>query len=154
MRTLVVYESHFGNGARIAAEIADETGGTAVAVADAPAAVPADVDLLVAGGPTHGLTLSSAISRTAAHAAGGADDVAGLGDWLRTVEVPGTARVALFTTHSSPLSGSAAKAARRVLARRGIPTSAVQAFVVTSQSGPLKAGETARARDWARSLRA
>ena len=153
MSALVVYESHYGNGQRIAAAIADELGTHALPVADAPDLLPIDIDLLVAGGPTHGLTLSTEASRAIAHAAGGADGVGGLADWLRTVAVGPPPRVALFTTHSSPLSGSAAKAAKRLLARRGVPTDTVAAFLVHGQPGPLKDGEIERARDWARSLR-
>lgn len=153
MSALVVYESHYGNGQRIADAIAEELGTRAVPVASAPDLLDADVDLLVAGGPTHGLTLSSAVSRATARATGGADGVDGLGDWLRSLAVGPPPRIALFTTHTSPLSGSAAKAAKRLLSRRGVPTHAVAAFLVGGQQGPLKDGEIDRARDWARTLR-
>ncbi|GAA3036114.1 flavodoxin family protein [Microbacterium dextranolyticum] len=153
MSALVVYESHFGNGRRIATAIADELDTEAVPVASAPDLLPEEIDLLVAGGPTHGLTLSTAASRASAHEDGGAEGVGGLAEWLTTVAVGPAPRVALFTTHTSPLSGSAAKAAKRLLSRRGVPTEAVTAFLVGGKTGPLREGELERARAWARSLR-
>lgn len=152
MSALIVYESHFGSNAIIARAIAAELDGDAVSIVDAPEVIGADVGLVVAGGPTHALALSSAATRAAARAAGGAPEMSGLRDWLRTAQLREDQRIALFTTHSSPLSGSAARAGRRLLTRRRLDVVAIGEFIVTGQAGPLAAGELQRASAWAREL--
>ena len=71
VRALVVYESMFGNTERIARAIRDglrQSVPTEIVPAyRAPTVVPADVRLLVVGGPTHAFSMSRAV-----HPAGGA----------------------------------------------------------------------------------
>ena len=65
MSILVVYESMWGNTRAVADAIARGLGpDTAVVeVTRAPADIPADVDLLVVGGPTHAFSMSRGTTR-------------------------------------------------------------------------------------------
>ena len=129
MTTLVVHESMFGNTRAIAEAIAADLPGhvEVVDVTDEPAPLPAHVDLLVVGGPTHAFSMSRAGTRRDAVAQGAA--------------------------HERRLPGSAARAAGKVAARRGLGrVVAVESFYVEDVSGPLLEGELERARAWARSL--
>lgn len=158
-RAVVVYESMFGNTQEIARAIADGLGsvpGMEVVteeVGRAPALV-AGADLLVVGAPTHALTLSRPATRKdAASKARGALVSAGVGvrEWLEVVELAGAPPVAAtFDTRIKKplLPGSAAKAARRLLHRRGIQVVDVESFWVADLLGPLRDGEVERARRW------
>ena len=54
MKTLVVYESMFGNTRAVAEAIAEGLGSAEVVeVSAAPVVLPVDLELLVVGGPTH-----------------------------------------------------------------------------------------------------
>ncbi|HEY9411310.1 MAG TPA: hypothetical protein VIP77_17155 [Jiangellaceae bacterium] len=160
MRALVVYESMFGNTQAIAEAI----GHRLEAVMDVDvkevgaveAVVPDDVDLLVAGGPTHVLGLSRPRTRQdAADKGEGAVISAGIGvrEWLD--DLPDMRRevaAAAFATRADKprLPGSAARAANRRLKRHGFRVvTPPQDFYVTGLTGPLAAGELDHARTWA-----
>ena len=92
LRALVVHESMFGNTERIALAVAQglRAGGaevSVVAVADAPDALPDEVDLLVVGAPTHAFSLSRAATRRDAVRQGASPDRAatGLREWLTSL---------------------------------------------------------------------
>jgi hypothetical protein len=164
MRALVVYESMFGNTRDVAQAVADGVGSRMpvelIEVADAPSVIPADVALLLIGGPTHAHGLSSPKSR--ADAAGRAGDKlvsrgGGLADWLDDVsaEAGPIATVAFDTRIKGPglLWGSAAKAATKLLRARHFSIIAEPvSFLVGGPTGPmfdrLDAGEGERARAW------
>jgi hypothetical protein len=164
MRALVVYESMFGNTRDVAQAVADGVGSRMsvdlVEVADAPTIIPADVGLLLVGGPTHAHGLSS--PKTRADAAGRAGDKlvsrgGGLADWLETVSPEsGTVAAAVFDTRiKGPglLWGSAAKAATKVLgASQFSIVASPESFLVGGPTGPLfnrlQDGERQRASAW------
>ncbi len=157
MRTLGVYESMFGNtklvAEAVAAGLAD--GGLDVALAEvgtAPARVPDDVALLVAGGPTHvfGLTRASTRASAAEQAPDGIVSAGiGLREWLDALP-RGTVAAATFDTRvKAPVPGSAAHAAERRLRRLGYRVVApAETFWVAGTPGPLEPGEAERARAW------
>lgn len=167
MRTLVVYESMYGNTRAIAEAIGESltTEGhdvTVARVADAPQAP--DCDLLIVGGPTHmhGLT-TSASRRMALKAAQeddhpsepGADAEHGLRHWLRELPQRDGASAAAFDTRGdakAALTGSAARGIARRLRRHGYAVVGAESYLVEDSEGPLEAGETERARAWAMSL--
>lgn len=160
MDALVVVESWFGNTREIAESIADgitERGGQAriVSVEDAPTEVPDDVDVLVLGAPTHNRGLSTPETRAKATEGRDQDGRRGVREWIESVELREGLRVAVFdtTTGRGWLSGSAAKAAARILIRREprVPAE-TQSFTVTGFQGPLKAGETQAAHRWGQRL--
>lgn len=162
MKALVVYESMFGNTARIAEEVADGLNGAMtvdlVEVGAAPTSLEG-VDLVAVGCPTHAFGLSRPGTRAdaerkgaeAAHAAG-----PGLRDWLEAVGPgrPGLPAAAFDTRIDRPrVPGSAAKGAVRRLRQLGchvvLPA---QSFFVADTAGPLVSGEEERARRWAEAV--
>src|SRR5262245_63447416 len=92
MRTLVIYESMFGNTQRVAEAIAEglrDRGPVELReVAAAPREIDTDVDLVVIGGPTHVHGLSRPRTRSdAAHQATGTLVSTGPGvrEWLASL---------------------------------------------------------------------
>lgn len=162
MRSLVVFESMFGDTETIARAIADGLSrGMHVDVVDVATAprVDADVDLLVVGGPTHAFGMSRASTRGDAVRQGGRAAAAntGLREWLDDLPPTTTARAATFDTKINKrfIPGSAARSASGVLRRHGFRLVAQpESFRVTGTPGPLIAGEEDRARRWGQSLAA
>ncbi|WP_068272418.1 flavodoxin family protein [Aldersonia kunmingensis] len=163
MRTLVVFESMFGNTEKIADVIGEEFSNlgpvTVANVDDAPLLVD-DVDLLVVGGPTHVFGLSRPQTRDDAAsrvASATVSNRVGLREWLdRVSSAEPYPRAASFGTRADKprwLTGSAARAIRRRLHRIGFRMVGKPGdFKVTGMLGPLATGELDRARDWAREL--
>ncbi|WP_309342813.1 flavodoxin family protein [Actinomyces oris] len=160
-RALIVVESYFGNTRAIAEAVAAGliAGGVeaqVVDVAQAPGALPSDLDLLVLGAPTHNRGLPTVATRSKARAQAGSGATSpGISEWLGDAEVPAALSVAAFDTVISNgwLSGSAAKAIAKALRRRqGRRTVSVRSFVVTASKGPLAAGQETDARSWGREL--
>src|SRR3954451_24774496 len=114
-------------------------------VSQAPASLPDDVDLLVAGGPTHAFSMSRPASRAAAVEQGASADrsTVGLREWLgdlgrTTVKAP----VATFDTRvykARRLPGSAARKALRVVRGQGIRTLGSASFFVEDDHRPAAA---------------
>lgn len=162
---LVVFESMFGNTARAARAIAEGLSGAGVDVevvdvVSAPAELPAGLDLLVVGAPTHAFGLSRASTRADAVRQGAAPSrqPVGVREWLATLRVPDGAAtsVGVFETHASKVrwlpqaaSGTITKAARRHGLR---PTGRHLGLVVTDIKGPLAEGERERAVEYGRQL--
>ncbi|HYA44781.1 MAG TPA: hypothetical protein VED59_04180, partial [Acidimicrobiales bacterium] len=126
--------------------------------------------LLVVGGPTHVSRMTSPKTRrmgveTAAKppkrgtarfelAAGAAGP--GVREWLGSLPkvAPGRRAAAFDTRLSFPLAGGAARSIARALRRRGYRVEPkAQGFIVEAAQGPLKSGETERAKAWGAALR-
>jgi hypothetical protein len=175
MRVLVVFESFFGCTQTLAEAVAEGVRTTAPDVVvevlrvDAAPTDLAGIDLLVVGGPTHLLGLSSRLSRWLQAQYWG-DPVAprrprrphgrpsggpSLCDWLAGLPA-GTTRVraaAFDTRMPGPLTGGARRGiARRLEARGLVLVAAPAAFRVTAVGGPLRAGERSRAIAWGAAL--
>lgn len=171
MRTLIVFESMFGNTGRVARAVAEgiaRSGGepTLVDVGDVSDEQVAAYDLLVLGGPTHAFSMSRPSTRDDAVRQGASahDAARGIREWLGEQKAAGaggsagTGRslAAVFDTRVAKvrrLPGSAAKGAAKSL--RGLghdlldrPTS----FYVDDVDGPLLDGEEERARAWGDTL--
>ena len=168
MSALVIYESMFGNTKRIALAIAEGIATRppveALEVGDAPEEIPAGVDLLVVGGPTHVHGMSSPRTRASAAERTGAPLVSeriGIREWLDrarvgTFEVPAAA---FDTRIKGPelLTGSAAKGYVKGLRSAGFRvTMPAQSFLVAAKAAPeenaLGAGELEAARLWGEAL--
>jgi len=160
MKALVMYESMFGNSERVARAVAaglEEHGEVVVRdVSSSPAGeIPDDVDLLVAGGPTHAFSMSRPNTREDAIRQGAGQGIASLGlrEWLDGL--PSDLRqlaCATFDTRVSRarhLPGSAARSAGRALRRRhGRLVLGPESFYVDDVAGPLGSDELTRAREW------
>lgn len=163
---LVIYESMYGNTEVIAHAIGrglSECGGADVFEAGAaPISLPADIALIVAGGPTHAFGMSRPSTRAdaakqAQRAVISAD--VGVREWLERVSL-GAAQpaVAAFDTHVEHPKllrhvGSAAAAIERRLSRLGLHVVApAEHLWVHGSLGPLVDGESDRAQQWGREL--
>ena len=160
-RALIIVESCFGNTRAIAEAVAAgliDGGAEAqvVEVDQAPSTLPAGLDLLVLGAPTHNRGLPTAATRAKACAQAGSGMAShGIGGWLETTVIPASTSAAAFDTVISKgwLSGSAAKAIAKALQRhQGRRTVSVRSFVVTASKGPLADGEKTDAHSWGREL--
>jgi hypothetical protein len=164
MSVLIVVESCFGNTRVVAEAVADglatALGGvpvTVVAADDAPLDLPAAVDLLLVGAPTHAFSMPSSRSRQDAARQGASPAPAGVGvrDWIARVTPRPDLPVVTFDTSVKLrfTPGTAAKAARKALARRGFARAERgPSFYVTGTPGPLVDGEAQRAKQWAAGL--
>jgi flavodoxin-like protein len=161
MRTLIVYESWFGNTRRVAEKvataIAPESEVEILAVDDTLPSL-ADVDLVVLGAPTHVHGLSSARSRQGAidQRGDGAEPGIGARDWIDRLPAHGGPRMAVFDTRAHKpelLVGSAAHSMARRLQRRGyVLALEPESFFVDGTEGPLEEGELEHAWEWGRTL--
>lgn len=165
MRALVMWESTFGNTRKIADSIVEGLAPTVEA-----SAVEADrfepwmlggVGLVVVGAPTHMFRLPDARSRqTAVRRAPGraSHATSGIREWLDDPAQNGKGTVAATfdTRFARPhwLTGSAARGAAKRLTALGYHVIATESFFVTGSEGPLRKGETERARAWAEQLAA
>ena len=161
MKSVVVYESHWGNTAAIADAIAEGIGpGTAVLTTDeATGAALADADLVVAGAPVMALRLPT--ERTLMGMPGDrkaprAPDMshASMRSWLERLPA-GTGRGAAFETRLRWSPGGATGAIERGLEAAGYRRLIkARKFVVTGSYGPLRDGELEAARAWGTELAA
>jgi flavodoxin len=161
MRSLVVYESWFGNTQHIAEKVAlalQQEGEVKLLTVDDAVPPLDDVDLLVVGAPTHVHGLSGKRSREAALDQGGFGAV-GIGMRGFIDALPNGARgprVAAFDTRAHKpvlLVGSAAKGIARRLREHGYRLAvAPESFFVEGTPGPLEKGELERAKEWGTKL--
>lgn len=168
MRTVIIYESFYGNTARIAEELASVArrhGEVRVERADeAGPDVVEGADLVLIGGPTHlhGLshraTRQSGLADAAAHddRPPGSDAAGpGLREWFHRVDrVSGTAAVAFDTRLDGPevMTGRASLGISRRLRHHGFTEVAAPRSFLVDKENALLAGEVDRARSWAESV--
>lgn len=163
MRTAVIYESMFGNTARVARAIGDGLGAEGadvdvIPVADAGFDTLDAYDVVVIGAPTHAFSLSRPSTRLDAARRGARvrDGEPGVREWLTAVSRQPGAATAAFDTRAKSMRhwpGSAARHVARALRRRHITVLARPAsFYVAGTTGPLVDGEEERARAWGAEL--
>jgi hypothetical protein len=170
MRTVIIYESMYGNTHLIAEAIARglEPGNdvSVVPVGEATRELLGGADLVVAGGPTHVHGMSQARTRRAAVAqarkAGGRPALdadaggPGLRDWFGSLGPVSASAAAFDTRLAGPavLTGRASKGIARLLARHGLTlVAAAKSFLVTT-GNQLLPGEEERAQEWGEELAA
>lgn len=159
MKTFVVYESMFGNTARLADAVGRGLGdATVIEVNNAVTDDLADADLIVFGGPTHAFSMSRPATREEAKNQGAASGKTerGLREFIATLPNRIRIPVATFDSRVSKacrLPGSAAKASARDLRRHhGARVVRQASFFVEDTAGPLLNGEVERAEAWGREL--
>ncbi len=160
MKTIVVYESHWGNTAAIARAIAEGIGPDTrtLSTAEATGEMVAGADLIVAGAPLLGFSLptESMVKGLASNA--GRDPTPpdlshpSIRAWLDALP-RGAGQAAAFETRIWWSPGSASKAILSKLEALGYhPAAKPQRFVVQGKYGPLRAGELERAKAWGAEL--
>jgi len=169
MRSLIVYESMYGNTRQIAEAIAEgcrQAGeASVVRAANCDPATLAGLDLLVIGGPTHAWSMSRPKTRDAAitNAARGAPVVeakpgeSGVRELLPRLP-RSLSPVAVYDTRiggvPAILTGRASAAIARRLRRRGIRTLGRPRSFLVTRDNRLQPGELERARSWGAGLAA
>ena len=164
MKTVIVYESMFGNTQHIARKVASglDRPGNDTVLADVLEVGPDDLagsDLVVVGAPTHAFSLSRRSTREDAvrQGADASHAAFGIREWLSTLSaafpVPADRpQVAIFDTRVEKvrrLPGSAAKRAAKVLRAHGFDLlDRPSSFYVADVQGPVTFGEFDRAREW------
>jgi len=144
VKTLIVYDSVYGNTEKIAQAIGEAIGGQVLQVGKVSAADLQGLALLIVGSPTRG-----------------GRPTEGLQAWLD--QLPATAlqgiRVATFDTRSTVkfvriFGYAATRIADSLTQKGGALLAPPAAFFVKGTKGPLKEGELERAAAWARDLAA
>jgi len=169
MRTLVVYESMFGNTHAIASAIADglRSAGEVfvVPVNEATPEFVAAADLVVAGGPTHVHGMTRDLTRDMARSMAAKDenpidldpDAAGAGirEWLAILDRGAGKRAAAFDTRAEGaafLTGRASLGIAAELRKHGFKLVVEPESFIVDGRGHLVAGELERATAWATHL--
>jgi hypothetical protein len=161
MKGLVVYESLFGNTARIGEAIAAALASHGIEVTSGPVSkldpsVGAGYDLIVIGGPTHahGMTLKGTRKMAVEDQKNRYDAPTvepGLRDWIPSLPSGAGRPAAAFDTRFDKpkvFTGSAAKGIAKRLAHQGYRVIAEpESFFVTTQN-ELEAGELEHAERW------
>lgn len=148
MKTLVIYNSVFGNTKKIAQSIAAALGSQAIPISQADANQLRELDLLVVGSPTRKFSPTEGISKFL----NGMPKNHLTGARVAAFDT----RIVLETIDSKTLrfivdkGGYAAKTIAKTLEKKGGQLAAPgEGFYVTGEQGPLKDGELERAADWA-----
>jgi Flavodoxin domain len=159
VRSVVVYESWYGNTQRIADAVGEALlvhGEVAILSVDDPLPDLEGVDLLVVGAPTHVHGLSSRSSRKSAIDPEAGEPGDGARGWLDRLPGHHGLAAAAFDTRferSVLLTGSAAhRIARRLRRHEFFVVAPPESFFVVGSEGPLKDGELERASAWAHGL--
>jgi hypothetical protein len=172
MDVVIVYESLFGNTRAVAEAVGDGLRGThpqarvaVLGVHEASTDYVHGADLLVVGGPTHILRMTTPRTRRTGGqpavvgrgsnviTAGTPDAALGLGvrEWLKalTPAASGAQAAAFDTRLGSVFAGGAASSISRRLRDHGyLILTDPKGFIVEGGQGPLEAGEEDRARLW------
>jgi flavodoxin len=164
MKASIVYESLFGNTARIGEAIAASLRAHGIEVTNGPisevAASGLEADLIVVGAPTHAHGMSRTGTRQAAiqdnrNSFPGSADMPGIRDWLGGLPADSGRFAAAFDTRFDKprfFTGSAAKGIARRLEQHGYRLVAPpESFFVTGQH-ELESGETEHAAAWGTDL--
>ncbi|MGM0531794.1 MAG: flavodoxin family protein [Bacteroidota bacterium] len=156
MKTIVVYESEFGNTEEIARAIgkafASEAGNQVQHIDKVTPDQLKDVDLLIVGSPTQKFQAMPAVKSFIAKMPSGSlksTNVAAFDTRISTGEIKSG-----FLRSMVRLFGYAAEPLAKKLKRKGGELIAEPAgFIVTGMKGPLKEGEVERAESWGKHLK-
>ncbi len=152
MKAIIVYDSVFGNTAKVAHAIAATLNTSALPVGKVTPEMLTGLDVLVVGSPTRGFRPTEAVSKLMRELPK---------NQLAGVQVAAfDTRILLETINSKALrfivdkGGYAASTIAKGLQKKGGELIAEpEGFLVTGEQGPLKEGELERAEGWAESLR-
>jgi flavodoxin len=144
MKTVVVYDSLYGNTEKIAKAIGDALTGEVkvLRVGEVDPSELATLDFLIVGSPTHGGRASPPMREFL--------------DKVQATALEGVKVAAFDTRHSSRFTVIFGYAAGRIAGslkkRGGTLMVSPEGFLVTGTEGPLKEGELERAAAWAKEI--
>lgn len=138
MKTLVIYDSAFGNTKRLAEEIANELGADIVRVTDASSGDLAKYELLIVGSPIQGWRPLEPMTNFLTS--------------LPPGSLKGIKAATLDTRISLFIHGDATEKMAVDLKAAGAVVVSSEYFFVRGRFGPLKKGELERAVAWAKKL--
>lgn len=136
MKSLVLYESKYGNTHKIADTIAEVISAEIACVSDFKPAMLAGIDLLVVGSPIHGWQPSEETVRFLAH--------------LEKNSLKGIYVATFDTGFKTRLSGNAAaRIMKKLELAGGTELISTHKFVILQMEGPLAPDEIDQAKNWA-----
>jgi len=136
MRSLVVYDSNFGNTYKIAETIAGVLNAELKKVTEIQAEQLFGLNILIVGSPTNAWTMTRATKSFI--------------EGLDPRKLIGLTIAAFDTDMGKWYAGNAAKKIQKRLRALGFePIIQPEQFIVLGREGPLKEGEIERAKDWA-----
>ncbi len=156
MKTLVVYDSYFGNTEKIALSIAGvfmtNDHQLAYRADQAGESLPDDLDLLIIGAPTQKFQATAGIKAFIGKLP--KEQLRGLKIAVFDTRVSTDDVKAAFLRFLINLFGYAAPKLRKLLARKGAkPVGEPEGFYVKDTKGPLHEGELERSEKWARKIK-
>ena len=138
MKTLVIYDSAFGNTKKIAEAIAEGIGAEVINVSEAKACEMRNYELIIVGSPIQGWRpLASMTNFLSA---------------LPKESLKGIKVAAFDTRINIFVHGDAVQKMAKALAAAGAEVVGTEFFYVKDKEGPIVEGETERAVAWAKSL--
>ena len=151
MKSLVIYETYFGNTEKIAQAVAKTLGAELIEAADARAEQLSGVELLVAASPTRAFRPSEIITKFLKNLPDGALKGIKVAAFDTRMDVQKVNNK--FLTFMAKHMGYADVVLAKMLVKKGgqfvEPTAG---FFVEESEGPLADGELERAVEWAKSL--
>lgn len=154
MKTLVIYDSLYGNTEKIARAIGEGLTGEVkvVRIGDVNASEVRSFDLLIVGSPVHGGRATPAIDaflkQLPAHSLEG-KSVAAFDTRFEAEEQGVGLRILM-----SVIRYAAERIARELTKKGGTLAAEPEGFIVEQKEGPLKQGELERASHWVKSMNA
>ena len=154
MKTLVIYDSVYGNTQKIAQAIGDGLTGEVkvVPVGSMNASEVRSFDLLIVGSPVHGgratPAIDSFLKQLPPHSLEG-KSVAAFDTRFESEEQGIGLRILM-----SVIRYAAERIARELVKKGGRLVAEPEGFIVEQKEGPLKQGELERASNWAKAMRA
>lgn len=149
MGTLVVYDSAYGNTQAIADAIAAALGADVRArrASDVDASALGRIDVLVVGSPTQGGRPTAAVSQFLQSLPSTA--LRGTSVFAFDTRLDAKEQGRMLRALMSVIGYAGPRIAQALEAKGGTLAAPPEGFIVTSKEGPLRPGETERARRWA-----
>jgi hypothetical protein len=162
VKSVVIYESMFGDNQQVARAIAAglvEVGveAEAIEVSIAPTTIAADIDLLVVGAPNHAWGLPRQATREDAAMKTNEPLVSegvGVREWLDGAVLASGVAISAYDTRSSHpkavvmFDHASTSIEKGLMKLGGVSAAPAEHFYVVDKTGPLEPGEEDRARVW------
>jgi flavodoxin I len=153
MKSLVIYETYFGNTEKIAQAVAKTLGAEAIEAVDAKAAQLSGVELLVAASPTRAFRPTEKITKFLKDLPDGALKGVKVTAFDTRMDVQ-KVNNKLLTFMARHMGYADAVLAKMMVKKGGQLLEPTAGFFVDESEGPLAEGELERAVEWAKSISA